>query len=304
MTETPPQPETGASLAAPRKGLKKGLYLIPSTFTTLNIGLGFYAIMAAFRAFQYLSQPGQEQIAAGYFDNAARAIGLAVVCDALDGRLARMTKTTTEIGVQLDSIADVVTFGVAPAVLAYAWGFGSAWGETHQLHKVGLFISFIYLMCGGFRLARFNVQASRPHILAVGAAKLDKKNFVGLPIPAAAGLIAAVIHFAPFPLLAYSPPEREVFSGLMMALVAILSFLMVSTFKYTSFKSVDSEKSNPRFLILGLAALGMLIWLYSRQVLLVLATGYVLHGLLFRLLSTVRTSATTVSEGQETSPGK
>ena len=271
-----------------RRGLKKGLYLIPSTFTTLNIGLGFYAIMASLRAFQLLGDHHQIAQTAEYFDNAARAIGLAVVCDALDGRLARMTKTTTEIGVQLDSIADVVTFGVAPAVLVYAWGYGSAWAESQQLHKLGLMISFIYLMCGGFRLARFNVQASRPRVLAQGAAKLDKKNFVGLPIPAAAGLIAAIMHFAPAPLLTYTPAQAQLFSGVMMGIVAALSFLMVSTFRYTSFKSAGNNKVSPRLLLIAIAVLGMLIWLYSKPVLLILSGIYVVHGPLLRLLSFFR----------------
>jgi CDP-diacylglycerol---serine O-phosphatidyltransferase len=286
-------PETTADqiTAAPRRGLKKGLYLIPSAFTTLNIGMGFYAIMATLRAFQLLSDAHQASLASEYFDNAARAIGLAVVFDALDGRLARMTKTTTEIGVQLDSIADVVTFGVAPAVMVYAWGYGSAWAESHQLYKLGLLISFLYLMCGGFRLARFNVQASRPHVLVEGAAKLDKKSFVGLPIPAAAGLIAAIIHFSPLPLLAYTPAQSGVYSSLMMALVATLSVLMVSTLRYTSFKSVGTQRVSPRLLIFAIAALGMLIWLYSRPVLLSVAGVYAFHGICFRLISLFRRSA-------------
>ena len=106
--------------------------------------------------------------AAEHFDNAAKAICWAVLFDMLDGRIARMTKTTTEIGVQFDSIADVLTFGIAPAVLAYAWGYGSALPEGSWAHKLGWFLSFMYLMCGAFRLARFNVQAARPRILAEG----------------------------------------------------------------------------------------------------------------------------------------
>lgn len=276
----PPNPE--------RRGLKKGLYLLPSTFTTLNIGLGFYAIMNTLHAFKLLNGPAQAALTADYFDGAARAIGLAVVCDALDGRIARMTKTTTEIGVQLDSIADVVTFGVAPAVVIYAWSYGSALPATHQLHNLGLLVSFCFLMCGGFRLARFNVQAARPHVLAEGAAKTDKKNFVGLPIPAAAGVLAALLHFAPAPLLTYAPAQAELYSILTMVLVALLSGLMVSTLRYTSFKSVDTQQSSPRLILLLLAAVGMLVWLYSRYALLFIAGGYALHGILWRLWGLVR----------------
>jgi CDP-diacylglycerol--serine O-phosphatidyltransferase len=188
-----------------RRGLKKGLYLIPSAFTAANIGMGFYAVMAALRGFQLSAVEADLVRASAYLDNAAKAIGWAVLFDMLDGRIARMTKTTTEIGIQLDSIADVVTFGLAPAVLAYVWGYGASLEEGSNLHRLAWFLSFMYLMCGAFRLARFNVQASRPRILAGGTIKVDKKSFVGLPIPVAGGLIAAIIHFAPVPLVAYGP---------------------------------------------------------------------------------------------------
>ena len=281
--------ETEALPANPeRRGVKKGLYLLPSAFTTLNIGLGFYAIMNTLYAFKVLTGPAQAALAAGYFDRAAIAIWFAFVCDALDGRIARMTKTTTEIGVQLDSIADVVTFGVAPAVMVYAWGYGSALPPTHQLHNLGLLVSFFYLMCGGFRLARFNVQAARPRVLAAGAAKTDKKSFVGLPIPAAAGTLAALLHFTPAPLLTYPAAQAALYSGLTMGLVALLSVLMVSTLRYSSFKSVDTQKSSPRLILLALAAVGMLIWLYSQYALMLIAGVYVLHGLLWRLWGLVR----------------
>ena len=117
-----------ASKNPERRGIKKGLYLVPSAFTAANIALGFYAVMASLRGFQLVGAGGNGELhrAALLFDYAAIAIGFAVVCDALDGRIARMTKTTTEIGVQFDSIADVLTFGIAPAVLGYAWGVGSA----------------------------------------------------------------------------------------------------------------------------------------------------------------------------------
>src|SRR4030095_10898384 len=142
-----------------RRGLRKGVYLIPSVFTAANIGMGFYAVMAAVRGFQFIGSGEQDLVhASTYLDNAAKAIGWAVLFDMLDGRLARMTKTTTEIGVQLDSIADVVTFGLAPAVLAYVWGYGATLKEGSDLHSLAWVLLFLYLMCGAFRLARFNVQ--------------------------------------------------------------------------------------------------------------------------------------------------
>src|SRR6266849_10728130 len=188
-----------------RRGLRKGLYLIPSVFTAANIGMGFYAVMAAVRGFQFVGAGSESDLAraAVYLDNAARAIGWAVLFDMLDGRLARMTRTTTEIGVQLDSIADVVTFGLAPAVLAYVWGYGASLEEGSNLHTLAWFLLFMYLMCGAFRLARFIVQALWPRIIAEGTIKVDKKSFVGLPIPAAGGLIAAMVHFAPQSLIHY-----------------------------------------------------------------------------------------------------
>jgi CDP-diacylglycerol--serine O-phosphatidyltransferase len=283
-----------------RKGIKKGLYLLPSAFTAANIGMGYYAVMAALRGFQLLGSDDYVN-ATMHFDNASRAIGWAILFDTLDGRIARLTKTTTEIGIQLDSIADVVTFGIAPAVLIYAWGYGGVFGEVgsqqlrqlnqnqvgweNQLHKLGWFVSFMFLICGALRLARFNVQATRPRTLAEGTAKVDKKHFLGLPIPAAAGLLAALVHFSPSPLVSYDNYWSTLYSGLMMGLVAILALLMVSTLRYSSFKTLGAGKRSTLKAVPVIAALGMLIWLFSRWVLLAIVASYVLHGILFRLIS-------------------
>ncbi|HEX7294172.1 MAG TPA: phosphatidylcholine/phosphatidylserine synthase [Pyrinomonadaceae bacterium] len=268
----------------PRRGVKKGVYLIPSLFTAANIGMGFFAVMASLRGFQLLGQPNPDVAwAAAHFDNAARAIGWAVLFDMLDGRIARLTKTTTEIGVQLDSIADVVTFGLAPAVLAYVWGYGASLVEGTPAHQFGWFISFMYLMCGAFRLARFNVQSSRPRILAEGTIKVDKKSFVGLPIPVAGGLIAAIVHFSPSPLITLGSERAGVYSVLMIMLVGTLSVMMVSTLRFSSFKTVGTNVRSMRIVILCLAV-GMLIFLYSRYVLLGIVAAYILHGLLTRVV--------------------
>ncbi len=272
-----------------RRGLRKGVYLIPSAFTAANIGMGFYAVMAAVRAFQFIGTGNDGGLvqASAYLDNAAKAIGWALLFDMLDGRIARMTKTTTEIGVQLDSMADIVTFGLAPAVLAYVWGYGATLQEGSGLHSLAWFMSFMYLMCGGFRLARFNVQASRPRILAEGLVKTDKKNFVGLPIPVAGGLIAAIIHFAPLPLVQYGPERAQIYSLLLMGLVGALGVLMISTLRFSSFKTVGTKRRGMRTIILALA-LGMLIFLYSRYVLLVIVVAYILNGLLGRMFALFR----------------
>jgi CDP-diacylglycerol--serine O-phosphatidyltransferase len=267
----------------PRRGLKKGLYLIPSLFTAANIGMGFYSVMASLRGFQILGSAAPDLIAASaHFNSAAVAIGWACLFDTLDGRIARLTKTTTEIGIQLDSIADVVTFGLAPAVLAYAWGYGASFTEGSELHTLAWFLSFMFLICGAFRLARFNVQASRPRILAEGTPKVDKKNFVGLPIPMAGAFIAALVHFSPLPLIYFGPERARIYSGLLMVLVGLLSLLMVSTLRFSSFKTVGTRARSMRTIILVLSV-GMLIFLFSRYVLLAIVASYVLHGLLSRV---------------------
>jgi CDP-diacylglycerol--serine O-phosphatidyltransferase len=251
--------------------------------------MGFYAVMAAARGFQFVGTGLTQDLlrASAYLDNAAMAIGWAVLFDMLDGRIARMTKTTTEIGVQLDSIADVVTFGLAPAVLAYVWGYGATLREGSDLHRLAWFLSFMYLMCGAFRLARYNVQSSRPRILAEGTIKVDKKSFVGLPIPVAGGLIAAIVHFSPLPLINYGPDRARLYSILLMLLVGFLSVLMVSTLRFSSFKTVGTKRRSMRTIML-VVAVGMLIFLYSRYVLLGVVSLYILHGLLSRLVGAFR----------------
>jgi CDP-diacylglycerol---serine O-phosphatidyltransferase len=272
-----------------RRGVRKGLYLIPSVFTAANIGMGFYAVMSALRGFQFVGAGTEADFlqASVYLDSAAKAIGWAVLFDMLDGRIARLTKTTTEIGVQLDSIADVVTFGLAPAVLAYVWGYGASFSEGSDLHTLAWFLSFMYLMCGGFRLARFNVQSSRPRILAEGTIKMDKKSFVGLPIPVAGGLIAAIIHFAPLPLIHYGPERARIYSVVLMAVVGFVSVLMVSTLRFSSFKTVGTKSRSMRTIILAVAV-GTLIFLFSRYVLLAVVLGYILQALLSRIVGLFR----------------
>ena len=163
--------EPAAEVAVQRRGIRKGLYLLPSAFTAANIGMGYYAIMAALRGYQVLGGGGGNEFerAMAHFDSASRAIGWAVLFDALDGRIARLTKTTTEIGIQLDSIADVVTFGIAPAVLVYAWGYGAIFqqagaltGWDDQLHKLGWFMSFMFLICGALQARAFQRAGHAP----------------------------------------------------------------------------------------------------------------------------------------------
>lgn len=267
------------------RGLKKGLYLIPTAFTAANIGMGFLAVLYSIRGFQLV--PADPLAASVYFNYAAVAIGLAILFDTLDGRVARMTKTATEIGVQFDSLADVLTFGIAPIALIYSWGIGASFPEATPQHGLGVFLLFMYLMCGAFRLARFNLQATRPRVLIEGTPKVDKKNFVGLPIPPAAGLMASIVHFAPLPLNAYGEGFARFYALLIMCLIAVLGVLMVSTLRYSSMKTVGSGRKN-LYLVLLIAAVGMLMWLYSQYVLLILSVAYVSHGVLWYLISLLR----------------
>ena len=269
----------------PRRGLKKGLYLIPSAFTAANIAMGFLSVMSSLRGFQLLDGPTPDVIGARpHFDTAAIAIGFALLFDMVDGRIARLTKTTTEIGIQLDSIADVVTFGLAPAVLAYVWGYGIGLEQGSELQGLAWFVSFLYLMCGAFRLARFNVQASRPRVLAEGSVKTDKKSYVGLPIPVAGGFIAALVHFSPVPLIYFGPERARIYAGLLMLAVGLLSFMMVSTLRFSSFKTVGTSTRSMRPIIFALAVL-VLVFLYSRYVLLAIVLMYIFYGLLSRVAS-------------------
>jgi len=271
-----------APAPAGRTRLKKGIYLVPSFFTALNILAGFYSMMMTMSAFRFL-QLEQIESTKMRLDHAAIAIGLSFVCDVLDGRIARMTKTATQIGIQLDSLADIVSFGLAPAYLAYVWGYGTTLEGWSNASQIAWFVSFMFVICGGFRLARFNVQASRPRPLAEGTPKVDKKSFVGLPIPVAGCLIAAIVHFTPTPLLKHGP-KAPVLAIVMMVLVAFLALLMVSTLRFTSLKAIGTGRRDAR-LVIGMIALVGLIYLYSQWVLLILVSAYLVHGLLLRGLT-------------------
>lgn len=287
---------TGATEPArpERRGIRKSVYIIPSLFTTANIFCGFSAVVESIHGSISMTQ-NDLQGAAGHFDMAAIFIGWAVLFDFLDGRVARMTNSTTQFGVEFDSIADVLTFGIAPAMLAYCWGYGF----MPELGRIPWAVSFMYLICGALRLARFNVQASKPAMQKPNASpKLDKKAFVGMPIPAGASLIAAIAHFWPMPAsrtttyfevagqrFLMSPREWSI---ALLVLVVCLSLLMVSTLRYTAFKSVGPRSRNPRMVVLLIAVGLSAIYYYSEWTLLVLATLYASHGVVGRLFSVFR----------------
>jgi len=277
-----------------RRNWRKGIYVVPSLLTTANIFCGFIAIMESMLGNQWIVK-GDLHIAAEHFNKAAMAIGFAALFDLLDGRIARMTNTTSEFGIELDSIADVVSFGVAPAVLAYTWGYG----QMPQFNKFAWAISFLFLICGALRLARYNVQARQTNPNLPPKNPKEKKAFVGMPIPAGAYLIAAIVHFAPLPLLSIQalrvpfsdkeiPLDTRVLAILLLVLVGCLAFLMVSTIRYSSLGKIGSEKTSPRVLLLGMVMVGLCIWFWSDWSLLILATAYVSHGVLLKLWSFIK----------------
>lgn len=250
---------------------RRAAYILPTLFTSANILLGFVAILKTFEGALKVSS-GDPAFHADY-TTAARAIGFAVFFDGLDGRIARMTNTTSDFGRELDSIADVITFGIAPAVLAYVWGVLSVTATSH-LSRAGYSIAFFYLLCGAVRLARFNVQSISP--------KPDMKYFVGMPIPAAAGFVAAAVHANTEP-LRYLP-----FSIGWLCVLAVIGLLMVSTWRYPSFKQLNIGKPRTPLIVLLVGGLIFAIVEWSQPVLMGLASAYVLSGILIRLASFIR----------------
>jgi CDP-diacylglycerol--serine O-phosphatidyltransferase len=228
--------------------------------------------------------------AAEHFDRAAINIGFATLFDLLDGRVTRMTNATSEFGLELDSIADVVSFGVAPAVLAYSWGYG----QLPQLHKFGWIVSFLFVICGALRLARFNVQARRADPNLPPKNPKDKKVFVGMPIPFAAATIASVVHFAPTPIahlpnshLWSMPLNNHAYAVGLVVLVFCLALLMISTIRYQSFKDLGVT-NNPRIVVMTIALLVTAIWFESQWSLLIISWAYALHGVVAKLWSMIK----------------
>ncbi len=256
--------------ARSRARLRRGMYLLPSLFTVGNIAAGYFAIVQTFAAMVANAD------AHVHLDWAAMAILFAIPFDALDGRIARMTNTTSEFGKELDSLADVITFGVAPSLLAYIWGFHflpeSIAPELRQnLIYVGGFICFLYLIGGASRLARFNISHdAQPR----NPGRPDRKYFVGMPIPAAAGLLAAAVHFCG----AY-PIEAWWVSIIWMLLVGVCGFLMVSTWRFWSGKEINFSRRHP-FQILPLLAIVLFCMVrFSQFVLFAVALAYMFSGI-------------------------
>ena len=232
---------------------QRGASILPSLFTTGNLFLGFWSIVKALDA---------------RFAEAALLVGGAVILDMLDGRIARLTNTQSEFGAQLDSLADAVSFGVAPALLAYCWALST-------FPRAGWPAAFLFLACGVLRLARFNVQR---HVV-------DARFFVGLAIPAGAAQIAAIVFAFP------EPPTERWQAVLVLALVVVLAFLMVSTFRYRSFKGVDLRRRRSYLSVLGIALIFLLVAAHPEGSVLALTSLYTVSGPLAWAVSALRRRA-------------
>jgi CDP-diacylglycerol--serine O-phosphatidyltransferase len=199
-----------------RRGIRRGVYILPSLFTMANMFCGYCCIVFTMR---------------DEFHTAAPLIGLAVVLDMLDGRIARLTGSTSEFGLQFDSLADVISFGVAPALLAFKWGLA-------PFDKLGWATGFIFVSAAAIRLARFNIQSAAPG---------DRRYFVGMPSPAAAGVLAATVFAYPYGL-------HDWLAVLALPMVLVPALLMVSTIRYRSFKTLDlrSRRSYRKLILVAL----------------------------------------------------
>lgn len=216
--------------------LRRGVYLLPSLFTMANMFCGYACIVYSMR---------------GEFATAAPFIGIAIVLDMLDGRIARLTGSTSAFGVEFDSLADVISFGVAPAILSFSWGL-------QPLGRTGLAAGFLFVAAAAVRLARFNIQAG----------SVDKRYFVGMPSPAAAGIPAATVFAYPYGFQTYTGALP------VLAMVIVPALLMVSTIRFRSFKTFDLRMRRG-YTALFLVAVGIaLLASHPQLVLLVMAYTY------------------------------
>ena len=249
---------------------RRGMYLLPSLFTVGNIAAGYFSIT------QTIAAIGSSGEARQHLDWAAILILFAIPFDALDGRIARMTNTTSDFGKELDSLADVITFGVAPSLLAYIWGFRflpdsvNAQLRNDLLHA-GAFICFLFLIGGASRLARFNISHdAQPR----NPGRPGRKYFVGMPIPAAAGLLAATVHF-----FGAYPNQAWWVAVIWLVIVGVCSFLMVSTWRFWSGKEINFSRSHPFQILIPLAIVLFVIIRFSQGILFGVALIYMFSGI-------------------------
>jgi CDP-diacylglycerol--serine O-phosphatidyltransferase len=235
-----------------RRHFRRGIYLLPSIFTVGNMFCGYACIMFSMR---------------GDLVSAAPFIGFAVVLDMFDGRVARMTNTTSAFGLELDSLADIISFGIAPAVLAFAWGLADR-------GRLGWAAGFLYVTAAAVRLARFNIQSP---------GQLDKRYFVGMASPPAAGVVASTVFAWPYPLVGFWQSVGAVL------VVLVPAALMVSTIKFRSFKTINFGWSRSYMNIVVIAGLIGFIYIEPRVALVIIAYGYLLSAFIEMALSRFRT---------------
>jgi CDP-diacylglycerol--serine O-phosphatidyltransferase len=224
---------------AGRRKLRRGIYLLPTSLTTGNLCCGFFSLIESSR---------------GQYELAALLIIAAGVLDGLDGRIARLTGTTSEFGVEFDSMADISSFGIAPAFLAYEWAL-------QPFHRIGWLIAFLFVACAATRLARFNIQHSTS----------DKRFFAGLPSPAAAGAVASVAFAFP------DPPVQLGYSVLIGVLVTAAGLLMVSHVRYRSFKGFDLRSPRSYLSVVAIALVLVAVLVHPRSMM-IIAAAYLLWG--------------------------
>jgi CDP-diacylglycerol--serine O-phosphatidyltransferase len=247
------------------KRRRRGIYLLPSLMTVGNLLCGYYAVLAVI-----VNDPAR-------LDHAARAIGIAILFDSMDGFFARLTGTNSDFGKNFDSLADVVSFGIAPAALAYAWGIREiprdSSGAVH-LWQFAWVMCLFFAICCAWRLARFNVQG-----MAAGS---GMKFFIGMPTPAAAGVVAATVHFF------QDPVENWHWSVVFFIVVGALALLMTSTVRYPSFKNINWGRRQSSLGVVVFAVMAAVIFIYSEQALIVIAGVYALSGITLHVVRFLR----------------
>ena len=254
-----------------RARLRRGMFLLPSLFTCGNIAAGFFSITETIRSIS-----GDAHT---HLDWAAIAILFAIPFDTLDGRIARMTNTTSEFGKELDSLADAITFGMAPALLALIWGFHFLPDSIspqllEHLRQAGAFICFLFLIGGVSRLARFNISHDAQ---PTNPGRPGRKYFVGMPIPAAAGFLASTVH------LCYGYPVLSWWIALpWLVLVGLSGFLMVSTWRFWSGKEINFSRTHPFQLLFLLAIVFYVMIRYSNVVFFGIGLTYMFSGIFAR----------------------
>jgi CDP-diacylglycerol--serine O-phosphatidyltransferase len=233
--------------------IKKGIYILPNLFTTASLFCGFYSIIASFKE---------------HFVSASIAILFSIVFDGMDGRIARLTNTTSKFGAEYDSLADLIAFGMAPSLLAYSWAM-SIYG------KWGWIVAFLFVLCGALRLARFNIQ--------IGI--IESSVFNGLPIPAAASVVATTVIFFSSDYVGVEGKFHNIF---IMIFVIILSLLMVSNIKYYSFKDMKLLARKPFTIFFSIIVLSIIIYAEPELMFFVLMLGYALSGPVWWVIKLIR----------------